>query len=148
MARSILGVIVGYLAMVLIVFTTLTGSFLALGVDRVFLPGSYDVTALWLVVMTVFSIAAAIVGGWVCAVIAKKKGAVTGLIILVIVLGILSAIPALMDHARPTRTGNVPNLQAMANGMEPPWYSLLLPIIGAIGVWIGSRPLTGPKNLM
>ena len=148
MARSILGVIVGYLTMVFIVFTTLTGSFLALGVDRVFLPGSYDVTMLWLVVMTVFSIASAIVGGWVCAIIAKKKGAVTGLIILVVVLGILSAIPALMDHARPSRSGDVPNLQAMTSAMEPPWFALLLPIIGAVGVWLGSRPLTGPKNLM
>jgi hypothetical protein len=132
--------------MVLFLFTTLTGSFLALGVERVFLPGSYDVTMLWLVVMTVFSITAAIIGGWVCALISKRKGAVTGLIITVVVIEILSAIPALMDHARPARSGDVPNLQAMANAMEPPWYALLLPVIGGLGVWIGGRSRTGQPS--
>jgi hypothetical protein len=146
MARSVFGVILGYLAMVVIVFIALTGSFLALGVDRVFLPGSYNVTLLWLLIMTVFSLIAAIVGGWVCAAIAKKEGAVTGLIIMVVVLGILSAIPAQLDHGpKPARNGDVPNLQAMTNGMEPAWYSFLLPIIGAAGVWIGSRPLARPR---
>jgi hypothetical protein len=140
MGRTVGAIVLGYLTMFLIVFITLTGSFLTMGVDKVFLPGSYDVTGLWLAVMTVFSLVAAIVGGWVCAALGKRKSAVTGLIVVVLVLGILSSVPALMATGAPAvRNGDVSNLQAMASGKEPAWFSLLLPVIGVAGVWIGSR---------
>src|SRR6516164_6118775 len=127
MARTILGVVVGYLSMVVVVFVSLTASYLAMGVNKVFQPGTYNVTALWLVVMAAFSLVAAIVGGRVCAAIGKRKSAVTGLIFVVIVLGILSALPSIMSTAAATvRDGDVPNLQAMANAREPVLFSLLL----------------------
>ena len=44
MIRTILGVIIGYLVMVVIVFCTFTASYLLLGADRTFQPGSYEVT--------------------------------------------------------------------------------------------------------
>jgi hypothetical protein len=142
MGRSIGAVVLGYLTMFAIVFITLTVSFLALGVDRVFLPGTYAVTPLWLEVMTVFSILSAIAGGRVCAVIGKKKGAVTGLLIVVLILGSLNVIPAVMANGTPaTRSGDVPNAQAMMNAREPVWFALVLVVIGVGGVWAGGRSL-------
>jgi hypothetical protein len=140
MGRSIAAVVLGYLTMFVVVFMTLTVSFLALGVERVFLPATYAVTPLWLAVMAVFSILAAIAGGRICAVIGRKKGAVTGLLIVVFVLGSLNAIPALMANGTSAaRSGDVPNVQAMMNAREPVWFALLLVVIGVAGVWAGGR---------
>ena len=140
MGRIIGGVILGYLAMFIVVFVTLTVSFLALGVNRVYLPGAYDVTGLWLGIMTLFSLLAAIAGGWVCAAIGKKKGAVTALIVVVLVLGVLSAISSMgASGVVPVREGDVPNFQAMSNSKEPAWFALMLPVIGVAGVWLGGR---------
>jgi hypothetical protein len=142
MGRSIGAVLLGYLTMFVVVFITLTVSFLALGVDRVFQPGSYDVTVLWLAAMTVFSLVAAILGGKVCAAVGKRKGALTGLLVVVLVLGLLNVIPALMAGGAPaTRSGDVPNVQAMMSAKEPVWFALLLVVIGVAGVWIGGRSL-------
>jgi len=141
MLRSALAVILGYVVMVVIVFSTLTGSYLGLGVTKVFHPGTYEVTSMWLAIMFVFSLAAAVVGGMVCASVAKGKGAVTALMVLVLILGILSAIPAITaSNGTPAiRTGDVPNLEAMMNGREPAWFALLLPVIGVVGVMIGGK---------
>ena len=63
MLRTIGSVILGYLVMFVVVFVGLTAAYLAMGTDRAFKPGVYDVTAIWLVVMFAISILAAFVGG-------------------------------------------------------------------------------------
>jgi magnesium-transporting ATPase (P-type) len=141
MLRAAGAVILGYVVMVVIVFATLTGSYLGMGSEKVFEPGTYEVTSTWLFVMIVFSLVAAIAGGWVCAAIAKSKGAVWALMVLVLILGGLNTIPVVMASKAPpaVRTGDVPNLEAMMNGKEPVWFALLLPFIGVAGVMIGGR---------
>jgi len=138
MLKSIAAVILGYIAMAAIVFSTLTGSYLLLGPDRVFHPGTYDVTAFWIILMIVFSVVSAIVGGWVCLKIAKKHSAVVGLAVLALVLGVISAFFSGPVSAA-ARTGDVPNLQAMMNSKEPAWFAWLLPVIGFSGVLIGGK---------
>jgi hypothetical protein len=62
------------------------------------------------------------------------------LVALVLVLGLVSAVPALYAvETTAVRTGEVSNLQAMMNAKEPKWVSVLLPVIGVIGVVIGGR---------
>ena len=75
MLRAAGAVILGYVVMVVIVFATLTGSYLAMGSEKVFQPGTYEVTSTWLVVMIVFSLVAAIAGGWVCAAVPSQESA-------------------------------------------------------------------------
>jgi len=142
MLRAAGAVIVGYAVMFVIVFATLTGSYLGMGAEKVFLPGTYEVTSMWLAVMILFSLVSAIAGGMVCAAIAKGKGAVWALVVLVVILGGLNTIPVVMASKAPlaVRTGDVPNLEAMMNGREPVWFALLLPFIGVAGVMIGGRP--------
>jgi hypothetical protein len=143
MVRSILGVILGYLAMFLIVMGGLTVAYLALGADRAFQPGTYEVTTTWLAVWAPVSIVAAIVGGVVCAkVSAHRTPATVVLAGLVLVLGALTAAAQIRAEA-PTgdaavRTGDTPNLEAMTSARSPDWIHIANPLIGAVGVLIGA----------
>ena len=62
MLKKLVAVIVGYLVMFVVVFMCLTAGYLALGADKVFQPGSYEVTALWLIVWFIVSLGAALAG--------------------------------------------------------------------------------------
>ena len=82
---------------------------------------------------------AALAGGFVCASIAASPKAPLALAVVVLVLGILSAIPALMPSPTPApRQGNIGNLEAMNNARQPAWVALLLPVIGAGGALAGA----------
>jgi len=138
MFKSIAAVIAGYLAMAIVVFATLTASYFFLGTERVFQPGSYEVTPIWLVVMVIFSVISGLAGGMVCKLIAKRNSAVTALATLAFVLGLISAIATPAKSAS-VRTGDTANFQAMMNAREPAWFVWLLPVIGFGGVWFGGR---------
>jgi len=142
MARAIAGVVVGYLAMFLVVFVGLSGAFLALGVERTFQPGSYEVTLTWIMIWLAVSAIAALAGGYVCVSIARGGRAPVVLAVLVLVLGLLLAMPALgtrPEDAPGVRGAEVGNLQAMQNAREPWWVALANPVIGAAGVLGGAR---------
>jgi len=140
MTRTILAVILGYAAMFVIVFVTLTASYFALGMEKTFRPGSFDVTPLWVLVMMVFSFVAAIVGGRVCRMISQKRLALSLLVVLILVLGLVSAVPALYAvETNTVRSGDISNIQAMMNAKEPKWVAAIMPVIGIIGVGIGGR---------
>ncbi len=62
MARTIGSVILGYLVMVIVVFATFSLAYQAMGVDRAYQPGTYDVSGLWIAVSIVLGILAAILG--------------------------------------------------------------------------------------
>lgn len=149
MLRTIGGVIVGYLAMFVFVFVTFTIAYLAMGTEGAFKPASYDVTALWLGVGFVVSSIAAIIGGFVCAAIAKNSKAPMALAGLVLVLGLLMALPVLMASASDqplVRTGNVSNFEAMQHAKQPAWWCLLNPLIGVAGVMLGARLKSGGNS--
>lgn len=64
MLRTILGVIVGYIAMFVIVVGLLFGLYAILGQDGSFEPGTFEPSMLWLVLMFIVGLVASIVGGW------------------------------------------------------------------------------------
>ena len=146
MLKIIGGVIIGYLSMFVVVFISLTAAYLTMGADRAFKPGLYEVTGPWLAVMFIISIVAAVLGGKVCALIAKNSKAVFALAGVVLVLGLLSAIPTLTAPAgdpKP-RTRDVPNAEAMMNAKQPVWVCLLMPVIGVVGTLAGGRVKSAP----
>src|SRR5687767_12248712 len=98
MARKILGVIVGYVVMALLIFLTFSVTYLALGAGQAFKPGTYNVSLRWTAISFVLSLIAAIVGGYTCALIAKSTRAAQVLAGIVLVLGIIVAIPALTSN--------------------------------------------------
>lgn len=141
MLKSVGGVIVGYIVMFILVFVLFSLAYLALGANGAFKPGTYDVSTLWLAISVVVGLVAAIVGGFICSLIAPNSKAPLALVVLVLVLGLLTAIPVLMSNdPRPNiRDESVGNMEAMMNARQPAWIALLNPLIGAVGVMLGSR---------
>jgi len=141
MGRIIGAVVVGYVVMALLVFGTFTLAYLAMGADGAFKLSSYDATPLWLAVSFVLGLFAAVVGGFICAVIAKGTKAPTILAGAVLVLGVLMAIPVLTTRiANPpkVRSSEVGNFDAMKNAEQPAWVALLNPFLGAAGTLLGA----------
>ncbi len=142
MGRVIGSVVAGYVAIFVAVFVLMTLAWMALGPAGSFQPGSWDVTGTWIVVSVVVGLVAAIVGGYVCALIAKDPRGPKALVGVVVVLGILFAIPVLTggaDVAAGPRPDVVPMMDAMQQAKQPAWVALLNPVLGAIGVLIGAR---------
>lgn len=146
MLRAVLAVIVGYVVMALLVFTTFSLTYLVLGADGAFRPGTYEVTPLWLVMSFVFGFIAAIVGGWVCATIAKNSKATQGFAAVVFIVGLIVAVSMFRaaDDARPqVREGNVGNIAAMQNARQPAWVALMNALIAPAGILLGARLKSG-----
>jgi len=141
MIRSALGVIVGYIAIFIVLFCVLTVAYLGMGPERAFQPGSFRPSILWDAVEIVVGLVAAAIGGLICIAIARKRGAVTALVVVILVLGALSLIPALQAAGAPeaVREGGLSNMAAMMKARQPVWLAVLNPILGVIGVLAGSR---------
>ena len=73
MGRKIIAVVVGYIAMALLLFITFTVLYLILGTEGSFKPGSFEVSTIWVICSIIVSFGAAMLGGYVCALIAKNK---------------------------------------------------------------------------
>ena len=141
MGRAILSVVVGYMAMFAAIFLAFSGLYLALGQELSFQPGSYEPSMLWTVVSFALGVGAAVLGGYVCAWIARTATPPKVLAGVVLVIGLLSAVPVLMAVATPaeTRTGEVGNLDAMMKAKQPAWVAVVNPFVGLAGVLLGAR---------
>jgi amino acid transporter len=138
--RAALSVILGYLTMFVVVFATFTIAYLAMGTAGAFKPGTYEVSTTWLVVSFALGLVAAILGGLVCAGIARSSTPPKVLAAIVLVLGLILAIPSFTGGAEAptTRPADVDNMTAMQNARTPPLVAVLNPLIGAVGVMIGA----------
>lgn len=139
MIRTIAGVVIGYIVTALLVFILFSAAYLAMGTGNAFLPGSYQVSSLWLAVSVVLSFVAALAGGYVAAAVSRGTRAPLVLACAVLILGILFALPALGQPDPGPRAGDVGNVAAMMNARQPAWLLLLNPVIGAVGILVGSR---------
>jgi len=141
MLRAILSVIAGYVTMFMVVMATFSVAFVALGTERAFAQGSWDPSVTWLVISFALGLLAAVVGGWVCATIARAPKPPMALAVLVVVLGLMGAVSVLMspDEGGPlVREGDVSNLEAMNNARQPAWVAVLNPFVGVAGVLLGA----------
>lgn len=142
MLRNIGGVILGYVLMALTIFLTFTAAYLLMGTGNAFEPETYQVSNLWMATSLVLGLIAAIIGGYACALIARGGRAPLALAVLVIVLGVLAAVPALRAantaRERLTRPAEVSNMEAMQNAVQPGWFVLLTPFVSAAGVLVGA----------
>lgn len=139
MARSILSVVAGYATLALLIFVSFTLLYLLLGADRSFEPGSYDASTLWVMTSFPLGVAASVAAGYACAAIARGGRAPQVLAGVVLVLGLLFAIPVLRaTDAAPPRAGDVSNMEAMQQARQPKWVALVNPFIGAVGVLVGA----------
>ncbi len=146
MGKVIGSAIAGYVVTFIMVFVLLTVSWQIVGIDGAFQPGVWDVTGLWLVLMLVSALVAGIAGGYVTALITADPRGVKWLLGIVVVLGIVSAIPVLMGmgpDAPLPRPDDLAMFDAMQNGKQPAWVALLNPVFGVAGVLLGARLRSG-----
>jgi hypothetical protein len=141
MARAILSVVVGYAVMFAAIFVLFSVLYLILGQDLSFQPSNYEPSILWTVVSFALGVGAAVLGGYVCAWIARRPTPPKVLAGVVLVIGLLSAIPVLMAAQTPAaeRTGDVGNLDAMMKAKQPGWVAVANPFVGLAGVLLGAR---------
>lgn len=138
--RNILAAIVGYVAMAAVLFVLFSLLWLTVGPSRAFEPGSWEVPVGWAVMQLVLGLVGAYVGGQVCAWVAHDDRGATMLIGLVIVMGVVNALISPEMAAGP-RPEDVSMMEATAGAQQPAWFLWLNPVIGAVGVWFGTRRL-------
>lgn len=138
MIRKILGVIVGYIVMVIFIMLTFSLVYILMGADRAYLPGTYDVSMLWIGVSAILGLIAAIIGGFVCKLISKSGMAIkvfAGLVIFFgVIIGVMQMISPKPDVVR---EGAVSNAEAMQKSRQPTWVAILNPVLGTIGILVG-----------
>lgn len=141
MVRAIVSVVVGYVTMFAAIFLAFSGLYLLMGQELSFRPGSYEPSVLWTVVSFALGAGAAVLGGFVCASIARKATPPKVLAGVVLVIGLLSALPVLLASTTPpeARTGEVGNLDAMMKAKQPAWVAVANPFVGLAGVLLGGR---------
>lgn len=140
MLRSILAVVVGYLAMAVLAMLSFTPAFLT--PDLVFETDGVGVSVGFLVFSLALGGVAAVVGGFVAALVAGKRAwlSLRALVAIVLVIGVGSAVYGLFQ-APPTRSNEelarMTPMERAALSHEPVWYAFLLPFIGSAGVFAG-----------
>ncbi len=95
MVRAIAGVIVAYLVMAIVTIVAFFGLYAAVGVDGAFREGTYEPSPLWIACSVVIGVAAALLGGALCALIGRSKRAVQVLAALLLVFGLAYAAGSL-----------------------------------------------------
>jgi len=142
MARSIIGVIVGYVTMFLLNFGVFVGLYAVVGPDNAFKPHRYLASNRWILMVVVATFITALIAGFICALIAKGGKAPLALAILIIVMGWLLAVPAMMKaraNADMIRMGDVPSMEAAQKAYWPIWTPFAFPVIQAIGAVVGGK---------
>lgn len=148
MLRAVLSVaslIVGYVVMVIVVSGLLALQYLMLGTERTFHPGTYDPTLLANILMLVFSLLSALLGGWLCKLISRSR--ITPLVFAVIIL-VMGVVLSLLAAGKPPtnerRGPDVPIMEAVSKGVTPTWVNIATAVIGAAGIVAGAE-LLGKK---
>lgn len=139
MVRKILGVIGGYAAIFFVTFISFSIVYLSISADLAYDPGTYKVSVLWIVVSTVLGFIAAVIGGYVCRIIAKDRSTTVVFAGIVLGIGLAAAIMQAVSAPVPeaARTGEVSILEAMGKSISPLWVLFINPFILAAGIWIG-----------
>jgi hypothetical protein len=137
MVRKIPGAVVGYIVYFFCVFLLFTGLSVVLGPDRLFLPGNYDPSMMWIIGALVVGLIAAVIGGYVAALIGKR-GAVKIMAGLVVLIGVIVFVQLLRTNtAVEPRTVDLPIMESMFTAREPLWFAAVNPLLVVMGVFAG-----------
>lgn len=146
MGKAIGGAIAGYVVMFVAVFVLMTVGWTALGAGGSFKPGSWETSTAWIAVTLVVDILAALGGGYVAMLIAKRPLGPQVLAGLVVVLGFLMSIPMFTadTSALGPRPEVVTMMDAMSKARQPMWLVIANPILGAIFALVGGKLRKAP----
>lgn len=138
MGKNIFAAIVGYVAIFVMIFVLFSIAFLILGVERSYQPGTFHVSTLWIIVSLILSFPVAVVGGYVCKLIARNDTAVKILMGIAFVLGLVMASGSLFVEATEVaRPDDVAVMEAMWSSLQPMWVGFVVALIHVAGVPYG-----------
>lgn len=143
MGRAIGSAVAGYVVDFFVMFGLMTLAWFAVGTGGAFRPGVWEVTVLWLALLLAASFVAGLVGGVVSKKIDPSGRGARILAGLIVVLGIVFALPILTGSVpvpELPRPDSLPMFEAMGKGQQPAWSALLIPVLGAVGALVGGRP--------
>jgi hypothetical protein len=141
MLKSILAIIISYIAMFVIFMAIFTGLYFALGVERVFITDSYEVSMLWIVLTLVIGFLVCLFAGYLCAVISKSWRTCQVFALIVFLLALIQCFSALKRNPEmPTvRAGDVSYLDGLSLAVTPMWLHFVNPILSGVAVLLGAR---------
>ncbi len=143
---SLLAVVLSYIAIALTIMITFSLAYLILGAEGSYQEGSWNVSTTWVILSIIIGLGAAWMGGKLCVKIASNHTAPKYLIALIMVLGIASAIWANQSELDTVRTATPTISEAMSNSIQPTWLVWLNPIIGGLGIALGSGLFKKPEE--
>jgi hypothetical protein len=139
MLRIIAGIIVGWIVMAVLVMATFGITILAMGgLENVLQPGSWWTTDTFNIIVLIGGFIAAIVGGLVCGLIARKAGAGYTLATIMVVFGVGYAVMNFNEPDPPARSEPATMQAMMEHGKEPNWFAISKTVAAVIGLIIGS----------
>lgn len=146
MGKVIGGAVAGYVVMFVVVFILMTLGWMALGAGGSFRPGSWETSTAWVVVTLAVDVLAALGGGYVAMLIARKPLGPQVLAGIVVVLGLLMAVPVFTadTSALGPRPDLVTMMDAMSKAQQPLWLVVANPIIGAAFALVGGNLRRAP----
>lgn len=144
--RSVRGVLAALALMAGVVLVFLVPLSIIMGPQRA-LDESLAFNNLWVGISMVVSLIAACIGGWMVHRLSGSPGAVIGLIVVVVVLGLLDAVwhqwflPVRFLVEAPQAWYHM-----LLFSREPLWYDLALPFVMAVFIWVAgvSRAIEYP----
>ena len=140
--RTALAVIAGYMTIVIVVMASSFAAFVALGLDGAFEPGSYMPSGKWIAISFFLGFLAAVLGGFVCAMVSRDVGGPNLLAAAVLVLGLVLAGFTLwerVDEPLRVRPPDVEVAEAARNAQQPAWVAFVNPFVGVAGIMLGCR---------
>jgi len=142
MLRAILAVVISYAAMFVLAFIGFACAFLIVGPEVAFKPGLYEAAPTWIAIAFLINIIDALIGGFLCALIAKGGRAPLVLAVVVIALGLAVAVADMNKgkmNAGSVRNAGTPQMEAIQKAYWPVWVPFAFPFTGAVGVLIGGK---------
>ena len=138
MFRIIAGIIVGFIVMFVLVMATFGITMMVLGLEGTLQPGSYWTTNTFNIIVLIGGTTGAIIGGLVCGLIARRVAAGFALAVIVLVMGVGSAVANMSKPDPPARAGAATLQDISQHGKEPTWFAYSKAALGALGVFIGA----------
>lgn len=143
-ARPLFSALAGYAAMAFVIAATFGLAYLVLGADGAFAEGTWAVSGIWVAMSIVVGLGAATLGGWVCRRVAGGTLMAPALLVAAVLLLGYSQVSPTQEPADPAPRTHEPGMQeAMRTARQPTWLMYLNPILGVVGVVLGSGLVNG-----
>ena len=125
--------------MALLIMGLFTVAYLAIGPGLSFKSGSWAPSTLWIALSIVVGLGSAFVGGLTAQSIDHSGRAVSALVGVVLVVGLVLAFMEGVSVPGERLNVSPSNMEAMNNAVSPVWLNYLNPVLGAVGVFLSTK---------